>query len=955
MTSNAASDQLVLVDGSGYIFRAFHGLPMMNRPDGTPINAVFGFTKMLLKLKADLNPSHIIVIFDAGRVTFRNDIYPEYKANRSEPPEELVPQFALVRQAAEAIGLPVLEMPGFEADDLIASYARQAEKAGMSCLIVSSDKDLMQLVRGNITMLDPMKNRPIGREEVIEKFGVTPDKVVDVQALAGDSTDNVPGVPGIGIKTAAELINQFGDLDSLLAAAETIKQPKRRENLIQFAEQARTSRQLVYLKDDVDVPLAIDGLVTPQAEEEKLMGFLAEQGFKSLIAALGGTMPAASPAAARLGKPETAGQNSNIPDGQPDNILPPVVEEADYELVTDMDALERWIAIARGQGFVAIDTETTSLDAARAELVGVAMATSPGKGCYIPLRHIPAGQAGTDTPQQGLDFSAPEPPSQIKQIPYDTAIEALRGLLADEAVLKIGHNLKYDMHILSQPRNGGLPVYPVDDTMCLSYVLDAGRTERHGLDHLALNLLQVQTIKYEDLCGKGAKQISFAEVPPEAASAYASEDADICLRLWMMYRPRLAREGVSSVYERLERPLIPILAEMEKTGIVVDDNILRRLSNDFATRIVELEAIIHEHAGSSFNIASPKQLGEILFDQMGLEGGKKSKTGAWSTGADVLEDLAANGVAIAQSVLDYRQLAKLKSTYTDALMKSINPDSGRVHTSYSMVGASTGRLSSSDPNLQNIPIRTHEGRQIRTAFVARKGYKLISADYSQIELRLVAHVAGEESMIAAFHKGVDIHAQTAAEVFNVPLETMDAETRRRAKAINFGIIYGISGFGLARQLSIPQGEARDYIKAYFERFPGIRAYMDEAKQFAKVNHYVETLFGRRIHIPQIEDKNQAVRAFAERQAINAPIQGSAADIIKRAMIRLPAALRGENIDADMLLQVHDELIFEVPEDQTDKAVAAITRIMEEAAAPVLSLKVPLVAEAGIADSWAEAH
>ncbi|MGB0234588.1 MAG: DNA polymerase I [Candidatus Puniceispirillaceae bacterium] len=955
MTSNAASDQLVLVDGSGYIFRAFHGLPMMNRPDGTPINAVFGFTKMLLKLKADLNPSHIIVIFDAGRVTFRNDIYPEYKANRSEPPEELVPQFALVRQAAEAIGLPVLEMPGFEADDLIASYARQAEQAGMSCLIVSSDKDLMQLVRGNITMLDPMKNRPIGREEVIEKFGVTPDKVVDVQALAGDSTDNVPGVPGIGIKTAAELINQFGDLDSLLAAAETIKQPKRRENLIQFAEQARISRQLVYLKDDVDVPLAIDGLVTPQAEEEKLMGFLAEQGFKSLIAALGGTMPAASPAAASLSSAKTARQNSDIADGQPDNILPPVVEEADHELVTDMDALERWIAIARGQGFVAIDTETTSLDAARAELVGVAMATSPGKGCYIPLRHIPAGQAGTDTPQQGLDFSAPEPPSQIKQIPYDTAIEALRGLLADEAVLKIGHNLKYDMHILSQPRNGGLAVYPVDDTMCLSYVLDAGRTERHGLDHLALNLLQVQTIKYEDLCGKGAKQISFAEVPPEAACAYASEDADICLRLWMMYRPRLAREGVSSVYERLERPLIPILAEMEKTGIVVDDNILRRLSNDFATRIVELEAIIHEQAGSSFNIASPKQLGEILFDQMGLEGGKKSKTGAWSTGADVLEDLAANGVAIAQSVLDYRQLAKLKSTYTDALMKSINPDSGRVHTSYSMVGASTGRLSSSDPNLQNIPIRTHEGRQIRTAFVARKGYKLISADYSQIELRLVAHVAGEESMIAAFHKGVDIHAQTAAEVFNVPLETMDAETRRRAKAINFGIIYGISGFGLARQLSIPQGEARDYIKAYFERFPGIRAYMDEAKQFAKVNHYVETLFGRRIHIPQIEDKNQAVRAFAERQAINAPIQGSAADIIKRAMIRLPAALRGENIDADMLLQVHDELIFEVPEDQTDKAVAAITRIMEEAAAPVLSLKVPLVAEAGIADSWAEAH
>ena len=950
MTPSPASDQLVLVDGSGYIFRAFHGLPMMNRPDGTPINAVFGFTKMLIKLKADLNPTHIIVIFDAGRVTFRNEIYSEYKANRSEPPEELVPQFPLVREAAEAIGLPVLEIQGFEADDLIASYALQAEKAGMACLIVSSDKDLMQLVRGDITMLDPMKNRAIGPAEVVEKFGVMPDKVVDVQALAGDSTDNVPGVPGIGIKTAAELINQFGDLDSLLAGAETIKQPKRRENLINFAEQARISRQLVYLKDDVDLPVDIHGLATPKADDEKLIAFLAEQGFKSLIAALGGTMPAPSQISASGAKRE----NSTAPQG--DVILPPIVDKTDYHLITSLAELERWIAEAKAQGFVAIDTETTSLDAARAELVGVAMAVSAGRACYIPLRHVQPGQAVSDTPQQGLDFSAPSTPvPQIEQINYQAAIARLADLFADESVLKIGHNLKYDMHVLSQPRNGALALHPVDDTMCLSYVLDAGRTDRHGLDHLALNLLQVQTIKYEEVCGKGAKQISFAEVDPQAACAYASEDADICLRLWMMYRPRLAREAVSSVYERLERPLIPILAKMEKTGIVVDDSILRRLSNDFATRIVELEAIIHSQAGSNFNIASPKQLGEILFDQMGYEGGKKSKTGAWSTGADVLEDLAANGAEIAKSVLDYRQLAKLKSTYTDALMKSINPDTGRVHTSYSMVGASTGRLSSSDPNLQNIPIRTKEGRQIRTAFVARKGYKLISADYSQIELRLVAHVAGEETMIAAFHKGVDIHAQTAAEVFNVPLETLDSETRRRAKAINFGIIYGISGFGLARQLSIPQGEARDYIKAYFERFPGIRIYMDEAKQFAKVNHYVETLFGRRIHIPQIEDKNQAVRAFAERQSINAPIQGSAADIIKRAMIRLPAALAAEGLHADMLLQVHDELIFEVPEAEAEKAVVCITRIMEEAAAPILELKVPLVAEAGIADSWAEAH
>ena len=961
MSQPPTRDQLVLVDGSGYIFRAFHGLPMMTRPDGTPINAVFGFTKMLLKLKADLNPSHIIVIFDAGRITFRNEIYGEYKANRSEPPEELVPQFPLVRIAAEAIGLPMLEMEGFEADDLIASYALKAEKQGMPCLIVSSDKDLMQLVRGDITMLDPMKNRPIGADEVVEKFGVTPDKVVDVQALAGDSTDNVPGVPGIGVKTAAELINQFGDLESLLAGAESIKQPKRRENLINFAEQARLSRQLVLLKDDVDLPIDISALTFQKADDENLMGFLAEQGFKSLIAALGGTMPAINENAAGL---KASNGNADAgPAGGPDAILPPVVGETDYQLITDIADLESWIDAARKQGFVGIDTETSSLDAARAQLVGVAMAIAAGRACYIPLRHVGQGKGPTDAaPQGGLDFSAPEPEAAgadavppLQQIDFEAAIERLRELFADPSVLKIGHNLKYDMHVLSQPRNGGLELAPVEDTMCLSYVLDAGRSERHGLDPLALNLLQVQTIKYEDVCGKGAKQISFAEVSPETACAYASEDADICLRLWMMYRPRLAREAVSSVYERLERPLIPILAEMEKKGIVVDGNILRRLSNDFATRIAELEAVIHKQAGTSFNIASPKQLGEILFDKMGYEGGKKSKTGAWSTGADVLEDLAANGAEIAKSVLDYRQLAKLKSTYTDALMKSINPDTGRVHTSYSMVGASTGRLSSSDPNLQNIPIRTQEGRQIRTAFVARDGYKLISADYSQIELRLVAHVAEEDTMMAAFHRGVDIHAQTAAEVFNVPLETMDSETRRRAKAINFGIIYGISGFGLARQLSIPQGEARDYIKAYFDRFPGIRSYMDEAKQFAKVNHYVETLFGRRIHIPQIEDKNQAVRAFAERQAINAPIQGSAADIIKRAMIRLPAAIKAAGLHADMLLQVHDELIFEVPEAEADRAIVCITKIMEEAAAPILELKVPLVAEAGIADSWAEAH
>ena len=948
--NQVASDRLILVDGSGYIFRAFHGLPMMTRPDGTPINAVFGFTKMLLKLMADLNPSHVVVIFDAGRVTFRNDIYADYKANRSDPPEELVPQFPLVRDAAEAMSLPVLEMPGFEADDLIASFAKQAEQQNKPCLIVSSDKDLMQLVRGSVTMLDPMKNRPISAPEVMEKFGVSPDKVVDVQSLAGDSTDNVPGVPGIGIKTAAELINQFGDLDSLLSNAETIKQPKRRENLITYAEQARISRQLVQLKDDVDLPLSIDEVKTPEQDQDRLMTFLAEQGFKSLIASLGGSLPAGAD------KPQS-GQTLAAGNIAAQDILPPVVEQTDYQLVTTIESLQSWLDEARHQGFVAIDTETSSLNAAAAELVGVALATAPGKACYIPLRHrLP----GADTnQQQGLDFGSDRPETtperQLEQIDIAAALAKLKDLCVDSSVLKIGHNLKYDAHIFLNEGNGGFSLTSVDDTMCLSYVLDAGRTDRHGLDHLASNLLQQTTIKYEEVCGKGAKQIPFAEVDLQQACAYAAEDADITLRLWMMLKPRLAREGMTHVYERLERPLIPILAEMEAAGIAVDQSILKRLSADFAVRIAELEAEIHHQAGEAFNVASPKQLGEVLFEKLGLEGGKKSKTGAFSTGADVLEELAANGVEIAKSVLDYRQLAKLKSTYTDALTKSVNPRTGRVHTSFSMVGASTGRLSSSDPNLQNIPIRTAEGRQIRTAFVAKPGCKLISADYSQIELRLVAHVAEETSMIEAFKEGVDIHAQTAAEVFGVPLESMDSETRRRAKAINFGIIYGISGFGLARQLSVPQGEARDYIKAYLERFPGIKSYMDDAKQFARDNQFVETLFGRRIHIPQIAEKAPAMRGFAERQAINAPIQGSAADIIKRAMCRLPAALAAEDLDAVMLLQVHDELIFEVPDQQADRAVRVITSVMEQAADPVVSLKVPLIAEAGIAESWSEAH
>ena len=948
MTEASAPEQLVLIDGSGYIFRAFHALPMMMSPEGVPVNAVFGFTKMLMKLMDDLQPSHVLVIFDAGRVTFRNDIYPEYKQNRTDPPDELVPQFSLVRDATEAMSLPVTELPGFEADDLIASYAKMAHESGTDCLIVSSDKDLMQLVRPGVTMLDPMKQRRISDAEVVEKFGVLPNRVVDVQSLAGDSTDNVPGVPGIGIKTAAELINQFGDLDSLLAGAETIKQPKRRENLVNFAEQARISRELVRLKDDVPLDNNIASLVRPHRDMDRLSAFLSGQGFNSLLASIGAKNAASQKTAPTSGKPDSAS-----PFGA---ILPPHVEAPSYELVTTTDALSRWIDEARSQGFIAIDTETTSLNASSASLVGVALATAPGKACYIPLRHVAPASEGAA--QGGLDFAGDAEVAEtvmLEQMDEAEALSLLRGLCADPSILKIGHNLKYDAHVLSLEQNGGLSLTPVDDTMCLSYVLDAGRTERHGLDYLALSLLDIQTIKYQDVCGKGAKQISFAEVSPEAACTYASEDADITLRLWTMLKPRLAREGMSSVYERLERPLIPILAHMEAAGIKVDTQLLHGLSQDFAGRIQILEGEIHQLAGETFNIASPKQLGEILFEKLGYEGGKKSKTGAFSTGADILEDMAENGVEIARKVLDYRQLAKLKSTYTDALMASVNNRTGRVHTSFSMVGASTGRLSSSDPNLQNIPIRTQEGRQIRGAFIARPGCKLISADYSQIELRLVAHVAQEKTMLEAFRNGVDIHAQTASEVFGVPLDQMDAETRRRSKAINFGIVYGISAFGLSRQLSIPQSEARDYIATYLDRFPGIRTYMNDAREFAREHLYVETLFGRRIHIEQIGASNQAMRGFSERQAINAPIQGSAADIIKRAMICLPAELAAQGLAADMLLQVHDELIFEVPEEQAEQSVQLIKSVMENAASPVVQVSVPLVVDAGIADSWSEAH
>lgn len=935
-----ASPRLILVDGSAYIFRAFHALPPMNRKDGTPVNAVFGFTSMVMKLMEDLAPDYAIVVLDQARLTFRNDIYPEYKANRSEPPEELIPQFALIREATRALNLPVAEMEGFEADDLIATYARLGAEQGMEVVIVSSDKDLMQLVRPGVTMLDPMKQKRIARDEVLERFFVPPEKVVDVQALAGDSTDNVPGVPGIGVKTAAELINAYGSLEDLLARAGEIKQPKRRENLINHADMARLSLQLVQLRDDAPLPVELGETRFNPPEATTLRAFLEEQDFRRLLSRLDGAAPSGSSA--------SGGSAGSVAPGDTPAPSAPVPDEAeaDYHLITDADTLRAWVDEARSAGVVAIDSETTSLTASAALMVGISMAVAPGRSCYIPLRH---GNAGDD--QGGFDFSGDRP----VQIDFDEAVAILKPLLADPAVLKVGHNLKYDAHVMARAINGGFSITPVDDTMCLSYVLDAGRQSSHKLDDLAEIHLGHSMIKYADVCGKGAKQIGFGELKPDEALDYAAEDADYTLRLWRMLKPRLASEAKSSVYERLERPLIAVIAAMEGEGIKVNRQALASMSGQFATRMAELETLIHGLAGESFNIGSPKQLGEILFDKMGLRGGKKSKTGAWSTSADVLDDLVAEGVEIAEKILEWRQISKLKSTYADALVESIHPDSGRVHTSFSMVGASTGRLSSSDPNLQNIPIRTPEGRQIRTAFVPEPGSVLISADYSQIELRLVAHVAGEDSMIRAFQEGMDIHAQTASEVFGVPLDAMTPETRRRAKAINFGIIYGISGFGLARQLAIPQGEARDYIRAYFERFPGIRGYMDDMKLKAREDGFVETLFGRRLYITGITASNPAQRGFAERQAINAPIQGTAADIIKLAMVQMPKTLAEAKSPARMLLQVHDELVFECPEEAAGDAVTLIRRVMEEAASPVLNLSVPLIAEANIGASWDEAH
>jgi DNA polymerase-1 len=922
---------LHLVDGSAFIFRAYHALPPLTRKsDGLPIGAVAGFCNMLFKFIEDNAgadaPTHVAVIFDHSGKTFRSDIYPEYKANRPPAPEDLRPQFPLTRDATRAFNIACIEVEGFEADDIIATLARQADEAGGRVTILSSDKDLMQLVGGGVEMLDPMKNKRIGVEGVEEKFGVGPNRVVDVQALAGDSVDNVPGAPGIGIKTAALLINEFGDLDTLLERAEEIKQPKRRQTLIEKADQIRVSRQLVKLDDQMDLDVAFEDLELKDPEPETLLNFLAEMEFRTLTNRVAGKLGLDAP---EIAQPEGA--------DTPATPEMPAIDPEKYEWVKDMDALSAWIDRVYARGYVAFDTETTGLNEMLVDLVGISLAVEAGEACYIPLTHK-TSQA--DDLFGGSDLAE-------GQLPLDQVIAALKPMLEDPAILKIGQNMKYDAKILARY---GVNVAPIDDTMLMSYAQNAG-LHGHGMDKLSEVYLSHTPISIKSLLGTGKSAITFDRVPLEDAVKYAAEDADITLRLWQILKPRLHSNHVTRVYERLERPLVPVLAQMEMTGIKVDREALSRMSNAFAQKMAGYEAELHEIAGRDFNVQSPAQVGEILFGEMELPGGKKTKTGQWSTPADVLEDLAAEH-PFAARVLDYRQLQKLKSTYTDALQDHIHPETGRVHTSYLQSGANTGRMASSDPNLQNIPVRSEEGRRIREAFVAPEGTKLISLDYSQIELRILAHMAGIDALKQAFRDGHDIHAMTASEMFDVPLDEMTPDIRRQAKAINFGVIYGISGFGLARNLRIPRSEAQGFIDRYFERFPGIRTYMDTTIEFAKEHKRVETLFGRRIHTPEIGAKGPQA-GFAKRAAINAPIQGTAADIIRRAMIRMPDAIA--KLPAKMLLQVHDELIFEVEEGAVDEVIEAVRHVMEGAAEPAIKLDVPLVVDAGIGMNWAEAH
>lgn len=889
--------KLILIDGSGFIFRAYHALPPLRRPDGIHVGAVYGFCTMLTKYidQAREDADYLAVIFDAARETFRQEIYPDYKAHRPDVPEDLIPQFSLIREACAAFHVPAIELEGYEADDLIASYAKDALSKGLNTIVISSDKDLMQLVRDGVTMLDPIKNKKIAEQEVFEKFGVFPDKVIDVQSLAGDSTDNVPGVPGIGIKTAAELINTYGTLESLLDRVNEIKQPKRRQSLIDYADNARISKRLVTLCETAPLPQDISSFTIQETDPIHLKGFLRTQGFTSLVARIDKNSP-------QTKKSKTS-----------------------YTTVRTASELQTLVSDLIKLPYIAFDTETTSLNIMDAQLVGISLSGHVGSGYYIPTGHQEA------TPQ----------------LSQTQAFEILAPLLQDDSVLKIGHNIKYDLGVLHKYN---VTINAITDTMLMSYILD-GAKHGHGMDELAERHLQHTTIKYSDVVGTGKNQKTFDMVDIALATSYAAEDADITLQLFEYLAPRINQEHMATVYERIERPLIPVIRDMEVTGIRVDQQLLFQLGQEFTDDLLKLERQIYEAAGRSFNVGSPKQLGELLFDELGLPAPKKTKTGGYVTDADVLEKLVEQGHTLPKLILDWRELAKLKSTYVDGLLNSVNKKTQRIHTSYSMALTSTGRLSSSDPNLQNIPVRTPKGRLIRRAFVPQPGCKLVSFDYSQIELRLLCHMAEVSSLTQAFLNGHDIHTSTASEIFGIHLDQVDPDLRRKAKAINFGIIYGISAFGLARQLDIPQSEAAQHIAHYFEKYPGIQAYMQHQKNYAQEHGYVKTLYGRKCFTPGIQDKNAMMRNFAERQAINAPLQGTNADIIKMAMAQIPPLLAQHNLTGKMLLQVHDELVFEIPEQEVESTISIVESCMEK----IAYLKVPLIVGVGIGENWDEAH
>ncbi len=934
--ATAVPRHVYLVDGSGFIFRAYHALPPLSRSDGTPTGAVLGFSNMLAKLLSETDADHIAVVFDHSGRSFRNRVYDQYKAHRPEPPADLVPQFSLIRDATAAFGVCRIELKDFEADDLIAAYAREAVKAGAVVTIVSSDKDLMQLVGDQVTMLDPIKNRPIGEAEVRERFGVGPDKVIEVQALCGDSVDNVPGVPGIGVKTAAELINAYGDLETLLERADEIKQPKRREALIANAAAARLSKTLVTLDADAPLPCPLEDLRVRPIDPDRLLPWLKEMEFRALATRmtqrLAGTIAAAE---AIAGPSEPA-----VPD------IPSFAAPRTYALVDTLDGLDHWIEAAMQAGTVAIWPAASTVPGSRPALAGIALALMPGMAAYVPLGHRLPGSEPT------LDFGAPagDGAPRTNTLALDDALLRLKPLLEDRSVLKIVPDAKAAAHLLLRH---GIVLTPYDCTMLMSYVLDGGPFE-HDIEALTERVFEHRLTPAKELLGTGKSQVPLAEIAPEAARDFAAERADAALRAHAMLKARLVRDKMTAFYETVERPLVPAVAAMENNGVLLDRHALAEMSRDFARRIADIEVAIYRDVGHEFNIGSTKQLGDVLFEKLGMPGGRKGKTGAYGTDASILEQLVPLH-PVPGRVLEWRQLTKLKSTYADALGDQIDRETGRVHTTFALAATSTGRLSSTDPNLQNIPIRTEEGRKIRAAFVAAPGHLLLSADYSQIELRLAAHVADIQALKEAFLAGHDIHAATASEVFGVPLETMDPLTRRRAKAINFGILYGISAFGLGAQIGVPQAEAAEYIRKYFERFPGIRAYVERTKADCRARGYVETIFGRKCYIPGIRDANPARRAGAERQAINAPLQGSAADIIKRAMGRLPEALAGCGLKARLLLQVHDELLFEVPENEAEATAAVTKEVMEGACAPRCELSVPLVVETGSAESWDAAH